>query len=151
MHIPYDRWNLTCCVVASFGNVFITFCPFHDLIKSKPRLLYNWILIFMLTTWNQTQISLNRDSKGKCYILHHWFNEGYKIIRFLDLKIMLGQHYVLSNNFGSFIQKKLSIIYFLIISYYVNGQNKSICHICKYDVFTFVAFVESGNEIESQA
>ena len=70
---------------------------------------------------------------------------------FLDLKIILGKYYVLSNNFGSLIQKKLSSVCFLIPSYYMNGQNKSICHICKYDVFTFVAFVESGNEIESQA
>ena len=91
---------------------------------------------------------IKRDSKVKCYIKHDSFKEGYKIIRFLDLKIM---HYVLSNNFGSLIQKKLSSIYFLIHSYYVNGQNKSISHICKYDVFTFVAIVESGNEIESQA
>ena len=64
---------------------------------------------------------------------------------------MLGKYYVLSNNFGSLIQKKLSSVYFLIPLYYMKGQNKSICHICKYDVLTFVAFVESGNEIESQA
>ena len=64
---------------------------------------------------------------------------------------MPGKHHVLSNDLGNLIQKTLSSICFLIPSYYVNGQNKSISHICKYDVFTFVAFVESGNEIESQA
>ena len=94
---------------------------------------------------------IKQDSKVICHIKHDWFKEGYKIIRFLDFKTMPGKHHVLSNDLGNLIQKTLSSICFLIPSYYVNGQSKSICHIFKYDVFTFVAFVESGNEIESQA
>ena len=73
----------------------------------------------------------------------------YKI-RFLDLTILLTEYYG-SLIIWQFDTEKIVWYIFLMPSYYMNGQNKSSCHICKYDVFTFVAFVESGNEIESQA